>query len=130
MQFFHIFFRHQDDYQVLKKLGRGKYSEVFAAINVVTGQNCVIKILKPVKRKKIKREILILQNLFGGPNIVKLLDVVRDPQSRTASLVFEYIPNIDFKLLFPQLTDLDVRFYLYQVLTVYHQLFLITTLGA
>ena len=119
MQFFHIFFRHQDDYQVLKKLGRGKYSEVFAAINVVTGQNCVIKILKPVKRKKIKREILILQNLFGGPNIVKLLDVVRDPQSRTASLVFEYIPNIDFKLLFPQLTDLDVRFYLYQVLAVY-----------
>ena len=28
----------------------------------------------------------ILQNLYGGPNIVRLLDVVRDPQSKTPSL--------------------------------------------
>jgi len=33
-----------------------------------------------VKKKKIKREIKILQNLSGGPNIVALLDVVRDNQ--------------------------------------------------
>jgi len=43
-------------------------------------QRCVIKILKPVKKKKIRREIKILQNLCGGPNIIKLLDIVRDPQ--------------------------------------------------
>ena len=60
--------------------GRGKYSEVFEGINVVNYQKCVIKVLKPVKKKKIKREIKILQNLAGGPNIVALLDVVRDPQ--------------------------------------------------
>ena len=40
----------------------------------------MIKVLKPVKKKKIKREIKILQNLSGGPNIVGLLDVVRDSQ--------------------------------------------------
>ena len=39
-------------------------------------RRCVIKILKPVKKRKIKREIKILQNLCGGPNIIKLLDVV------------------------------------------------------
>lgn len=61
-------------------LGRGKYSEVFEGINVVNYQKCVIKVLKPVKKKKIKREIKILQNLAGGPNIVALLDVVRDSQ--------------------------------------------------
>lgn len=33
-----------------------------------------------MKKKKIKREIKILQNLSGGPNIVGLLDVVRDSQ--------------------------------------------------
>ena len=44
-------------------------------------QKCVIKVLKPVKKKKIKREIKILQNLSGGPNIVGLLDVVRDSQA-------------------------------------------------
>lgn len=47
---------------------------------------------------QIKREIKILQNLFGGPNVIKLLDVVRDPQSKTPSLIFEYVNNTDFKV--------------------------------
>lgn len=55
---------------------------MFEGINVVNYQKCVIKVLKPVKKKKIKREIKILQNLSGGPNIVALLDVVRDSQVR------------------------------------------------
>ena len=61
-------------------IGRGKYSEVFEGINIVNYQKCVVKVLKPVKKKKIKREIKILQNLSGGPNIIALLDVVRDGQ--------------------------------------------------
>jgi hypothetical protein len=69
-----------ENYEVVRKIGRGKYSEVFEGINVVNYQKCVIKVLKPVKKKKIKREITILQNLSGGPNIVSLLDVVRDNQ--------------------------------------------------
>ena len=64
----------------MRKIGRGKYSEVFEGINIVNNEKCVIKVLKPVKKKKIKREIKILQNLAGGPNIISLLDVVRDPQ--------------------------------------------------
>ena len=47
-------------------------------------EKCIIKVLKPVKKKKIKREIKILQNLAGGPNVVSLLDVVRDPQVSAA----------------------------------------------
>lgn len=35
--------------------------------------------LKPVKKKKIKREIKILQNLRNGPNIITLYDIVKDP---------------------------------------------------
>ena len=53
---------------------------MFEGINVVNYQKCVVKVLKPVKKKKIKREIKILQNLSGGPNVVALLDVVRDSQ--------------------------------------------------
>lgn len=34
------------------------------------------------------------QNLSNGPNIIKLLDVVRDPESKTPSLVFEYVNNM------------------------------------
>lgn len=126
----------QDDYEVVRKVGRGKYSEVFEGVKVSTGERCIIKvsvrarrdgepvmprgsppqrapspprcllsattataaapapqILKPVKKKKIKREILILKNLAGGPNIIQLLDVVRDPQSKTPSLIFEFVDN-------------------------------------
>jgi casein kinase II subunit alpha len=86
---------------MVQKLGRGKYSEVFEAVNVASSTKCVIKILKvsnvrlfiicsvkivkylqPVKKKKIKREIKILDNLRGGPNVISLLDVVKDPWVR------------------------------------------------
>jgi len=106
----------QDQYEVIKKIGRGKYSEVFEGINVTSNEKCVIKILKPVMKKKIKREIRILQNLCGGPNVVQLLDVVRDPASKTPSLIFEYINNTDFKTLYPTFTDQDIRFYIYEIL--------------
>lgn len=145
-------------------IGRGKYSEVFEGINVVNYQKCVIKVLKPVKKKKIKREIKILQNLSGGPNIVALLDVVRDnqvnkisstsslsststssaspkvgmpsllpdestfsdekdngsylTQSKTPSLIFEYVNNTDFRSLYPKFVDYDVRYYIFELLKV------------
>ena len=69
-----------------------------------------------MKKKKIKREIKILQNLTGGPNLIQLLDMVRDPASETPSLIFEHVDNQDFKLLYPTLTDADIRFYLYELL--------------
>jgi casein kinase II subunit alpha len=164
-------FRDQDDYEVVRKVGRGKYSEVFEGVNTFNNESCVIKILKPVKKKKvlllklchvhmqellfsgmrnlvreasadqfwncwlffsscvcvcvlapwcwkIKREIKILQNLCGGPNIVKLLDIVRDQQSKTPSLVFEYVNNTDFKVLYPTLSEYDIRYYIYELLKV------------
>lgn len=77
---------------------------------------CVIKILKPVKKKKIKREIKILQNMCGGTNIIQLLDVVRDPQSKTPSLIFEHVNNTDFKILYPTLSDFDIRYYIFELL--------------
>jgi casein kinase II subunit alpha len=102
-------------------------------------------VLKPVKKKKIKREIKILQNLSGGPNIIRLLDVVRDPASKTPCLIFEHVNNIDFKVrrhtrtcelgagerlvltqtlspapppqvLYPTLSDMDIRFYVHELL--------------
>ncbi|CAG6015662.1 casein kinase II subunit alpha [Menidia menidia] len=107
---------NQDDYQLVRKLGRGKYSEVFEAINITNNEKVVVKILKPVKKKKIKREIKILENLRGGPNIISLLDIVKDPVSRTPALVFEHVNNTDFKQLYQTLSDFDIRFYMYEIL--------------
>lgn len=41
-----FFFSNQDNYQLVRKLGRGKYSEVFEAINVSNNEKVVVKILK------------------------------------------------------------------------------------
>lgn len=106
----------QDGYEVLRKVGKGKYSEVFEGLRTGSQERCVIKILKPVRKKKIKREIKILQNLYGGPNVVKLLDVVRDDDSKTPSLIFEYVNNTDFRVLYPTLSDYDIRYYVFELL--------------
>lgn len=45
--------------------------------------------LKPVKKRKIKREIKILLTLKGHPNIIELTDIVRDPASKTPSIVYK-----------------------------------------
>jgi casein kinase II subunit alpha len=105
-----------DNYEIVRKIGRGKYSEVFEGINTLTNEKIVIKILKPVKKKKIKREIKILQNLNGGINIVGLHDIIRDPQTKTPALIFEHVNNVDFKVLYPTLTDYDVRYYIMELL--------------
>ncbi|KAK9760689.1 Casein kinase II subunit alpha [Basidiobolus ranarum] len=106
----------QENYEIVRKVGRGKYSEVFEGVDIEKNRKVVIKVLKPVRKKKIKREIKILQNLAGGINVINLYDVVRDPQSKTPSLIFEQVNNIDFKILYPKFTDYDVRFYIFELL--------------
>lgn len=54
---------------------------------VADDKNVVIKVLKPVKKTKMKREIKILKALKGHPGIIELKDVVRDPASKSISLV-------------------------------------------
>uniref|UniRef100_A0A4W5MUF1 non-specific serine/threonine protein kinase n=1 Tax=Hucho hucho TaxID=62062 RepID=A0A4W5MUF1_9TELE len=100
---------NQDDFQLVRKLGRVKYSEVFEAINITNNEKVV-----PVKKKKIKREIKILENLSGGPNIISLIDIVKDPV--TPALVFEHVNNTDFKQLYQTLTDYDIRFYMFEII--------------
>ncbi len=66
----------------------------------------------------VSSEIKILQNLCGGPNIIELLDVVRDPYSKTPCLIFEHVDNTDFKVLYPTLSDTDIRYYINEILIV------------
>jgi len=118
-----IVFNIPEDYCVLQKIGRGKYSEVFRADRC--GDECVVKVLKPLKNKqlmekKIKREIKILQNITGGPNCIQLLDIVEEPVYKIKAFVFEWVDNEPFRTLYPALTDRDVRYYIYQLLRALH----------
>jgi len=98
------------------KLGRGRYSEVFRGVDLIQNQDVVIKILKPVKKIKVRREIKILETLQGGPFIINLMNKVADPSTKTPSLVFEYVENTDFRALWPDLTLKDIQSYILQVL--------------
>lgn len=113
---FSLSWNSKENYQLVQKLGRGKYSEVFEAFDVKHSKKVVVKVLKPVRRRKIKREIKILQNLRGGENIIALLDIVRDNTTLTPALIFEHMQNVDFKVFYKQITDYDCRFYMYEIL--------------
>ena len=39
-------------------------------------------------------------------------------QSKTPSLIFEYVNNTDFRTLYPKFTDFDVRYYIFELLKV------------
>lgn len=82
-----------ENYSLVEKLGRGKYSEVFEAVHIPTKKKVVVKILKPVRRRKIKREILILEVLRGGINIIELLTVVNIKQLQVVCfrMIFHYL---------------------------------------
>nr|CAI5858577.1 unnamed protein product [Callosobruchus analis] len=106
-----------NDYSILKKIGHGKYSIVFEGVHDPKDERVVIKILKPVRKRKVKREIKILECLRGGVNIVRLLAVVDITQMDTTALVFEQlINNEDFKNVYLKLSEADSRFYLYEVI--------------
>lgn len=104
-----------DGYFVSCQIGQGRYGEVYEGFDK-SQRLCIIKLLKPVKLKKIRREIKILQNLQGGPNIIGLIDVVKDPVSDTPILIMEHLTNFDHRYLYPKLTDWDIRFYMFQLL--------------
>ena len=106
----------QSNYEIGDKVGRGKYSEVFDGFSLPSGERIIIKALKPIKRKKIKREIKILQNLSGGPHIIQLYDIVREPSSKMSALIFEHVNNLEFRSLYPTFSDYDIRYYMFQVL--------------
>mmetsp|Transcript_47358 Transcript_47358/g.146101 ORF Transcript_47358/g.146101 Transcript_47358/m.146101 type:complete len:384 (-) Transcript_47358:463-1614(-) len=113
---FRIDWGSPDPYLLSRKIGRGKYSEVFTATNRILNLPCVVKMLKPVKEKRLAREVLILQNLCGVPNVISLYDMVLDEETGTPALVFEAVNNTDHKELYPTFTDHDVRYYMYELI--------------
>lgn len=83
----------QDDYEIISKIGRGRYSEVFEALNLLSHERVVVKMLKPVKKEKVRREIMCLDAVQDCHYAVRLYDQVCDPSNVTPSLVFKYVQH-------------------------------------
>jgi casein kinase II subunit alpha len=104
-------FGNIDNYVLIERIGRGRYSTVFSG-QMSDGTPCALKVLKPVRTGKIDKEIEVLQKLRAGPNIPKLYDIVKDPESQSITLVMELVENVDFKGLYSELSPYDIRLYM------------------
>ncbi|KAI8465873.1 MAG: kinase-like domain-containing protein [Monoraphidium minutum] len=105
-----------EKYEVLQQLGKGKYGEVFEGIDVDAAARCVVKIMRPVKEQRLKREIKILRHVCRGPNIIEIRDLVRDPDTKTPCFVFELVEAVPLRELQGMVADVDVRSYMLQLL--------------
>ena len=104
-----------DSYYLYKKVGRGKYSTVFKALQNKK-REVAIKILVPLDPKRYLREIKILKNLQGKNNVVDLCDLVHDPATDIYSFVFEWVEFLDWRTLYVSFTIDDIRLYMYKLL--------------
>eukprot|EP00299_Pterocystis_sp_00344_P015930 c7972_g1_i3.p1 GENE.c7972_g1_i3~~c7972_g1_i3.p1 ORF type:complete len:213 (+),score=15.84 c7972_g1_i3:37-675(+) len=101
-----------------EKLGHGHFSVVYRALDLKTKKEVAMKWLTlPVRDLRVKEELLILNNLFSGTNVVNLLDTVKHPSLDIDILVLELVPQRQsYKSLFEQFNDWDARYYLYETL--------------
>ena len=102
----------------MKKVGKGAFSEVFEGINTLNDERVAIKVLKPIKEKKVRREIKILQAVKGGPNILEYIATVKDPETENPAFVTEFIDMDGMKLRKVKMSfnEEDIRFYMYNIL--------------
>jgi casein kinase II subunit alpha len=105
----------RSNYELIKKIGKGKYGEVFEAQDVNNNKRCAIKVLKAIKVEKIEREIKILTRVSSGPNIIKLRDVLVGDNCLPA-LVFQYVSDYTLKEVMMDLSDNEIRLYLFKLL--------------
>jgi casein kinase II subunit alpha len=82
------------DYLLVRRLGSGKFSDVFEAVDVALERKLpttqlnhqvdpralvVLKCLKPVSERKIRREVLVLSHCSHLPNLARLIGLVVPP---------------------------------------------------
>ncbi|KAH9387186.1 casein kinase II subunit alpha [Nematocida major] len=105
-----------DNYEISEFLGRGKYSQVFKGLAKPTRTSCVIKVLRPIREKKINREVKILKSLLGVKNVIQLLDVVKDSEANYRALIFPYNDHTETRSLFKLFSYEDIVFYMRKLL--------------
>jgi casein kinase II subunit alpha len=66
--------------------------------------------------KRMQKEALIMQTLCGGPNIIKLYDLIREDEENRPALVMEYIASVPYDQLLPTFKTSDVQYYMKGIL--------------
>ncbi|KAI5840811.1 kinase-like domain-containing protein [Morchella snyderi] len=90
-------------YTIIDEIGRGVHGKVKLGTDIETGELVAIKIVERMQgrprlgrrgdgesEKKVRREIAILKKC-RHENVVRLLEVIDDPQSKKVYLILEYV---------------------------------------
>ena len=115
-------------YELLHRLGRGSYGEVYAAVDRLTGARVAIKrianaLVEPRDVRCCYREVHILDHLYGTEGIIQLVDVFIpvvpfQPRHPDIYLVFERM-NIDLYQMMgtrQKFTEQHIQMIFWQVL--------------
>ncbi|KAF9202662.1 hypothetical protein BGZ49_007193 [Haplosporangium sp. Z 27] len=88
-------------YMVVRELGRGVHGKVKLCQDTITSEFCAIKIVDKTTRRrlgrsqlsneqKIRREVAIMKKCIH-PHVVRLIEVIDDPNARKIYLVLEFM---------------------------------------
>ena len=83
-------------YELLNKQGKGAYGIVFKARDkktheIVALKKCFDAFQNATDSQRTYREIMLLQELNGHENIIRLLNVIKAENDKDIYLVFEYM---------------------------------------
>ena len=105
-----------ENYIVDSKIGRGRYSDVYEGRDKATNKKVVIKILKPITKIKIIREICILQTLKKCPNIVEITDVIKENNSDIYCIICKSISGKELKNCYLGIKPENLKNYMYKII--------------
>ncbi len=105
-----------------KKVGQGAYGVVFKAIDKKTKEQVALKKLfgafqDEVDSQRTFREVMLLQELNGHDNIIRLLNVIKAENDLDLYLIFDYMEADLFNVIRANiLQDIHRKFIIYQIL--------------
>ena len=105
-----------------KKIGQGAYGVVFKSIDRKTKETVALKKLfgafrDDVDSQRTFREVMLLQELNGHDNIIRLLNVIKAENDIDLYLIFDYMEADLFAVIRSNiLQDIHKKFIIYQTL--------------
>ena len=109
-------------FHLQKKIGQGAYGVVFKAIDKKTKETVALKKLFGAFRddtdsQRTFREVMLLQELNGHNNIIRLLNVIKAENDLDLYLIFDYMEADLFNVIRARiLEDIHKKYIIYQTL--------------